>query len=156
MDTDGGRDLTMGKILAVCLSEKTGTLKLPIPVGNLIADMGLEGDAHAGTGRQVSLICLESLRKMEAKGLEVKFGMFAENLVVEGMRIEDVEMGQRYVLPSGARLEVSGIGKVCHSRCAIYDQVGDCIMPREGFFARVVQGGEVKAGDVLRRDSVRP
>jgi MOSC domain-containing protein YiiM len=141
----------MSVIAAVCRSVAVGTVKAPIAAGTLVQDFGLEGDAHAGTERQVSLLCRDSVRKMEGKGADLPPGVFAENLLVEGLRIEDVRVGQEYRLPSGAALEVTRIGKTCHSGCAIKRLVGDCIMPREGFFARVTKGGEVRPGDELTR-----
>ncbi|MHC4601118.1 MAG: MOSC domain-containing protein [Planctomycetota bacterium] len=139
----------MPKIVAVCISTQTGTRKKPASVGRLVRDQGLEGDAHAGTPRQVSLLSSQSIEKMRAKGLAVEYGMFAENLVVDGLAVEDVAIGQVYVLPSGAVLQVTVIGKPCHSPCEIFRAVGDCVMPREGIFARVLEGGEVRAGDPL-------
>ncbi|MHC5036378.1 MAG: MOSC domain-containing protein [Planctomycetota bacterium] len=141
----------MGSIVAVCLSAEKGTQKAPVHEGRLVEHWGLEGDAHAGSEREVSFLCESSIRKMAAKGLSVKYGMFAENFVLEGIGIEEVAVGQRYRLPSGAVLEVTRIGKPCHSPCEIFREVGDCIMPREGFFARVVSGGEVKPGDAIDR-----
>jgi MOSC domain-containing protein YiiM len=139
----------MPVIAAVCRSERTGTVKEPVKAGRLVADFGLEGDAHAGTERQVSLLCRDSVRKLEGRGVDLPPGVFAENLLVDGLRIEQVQVGQAYALPSGALLEVTRIGKTCHSACAIRTLVGDCVMPREGFFARVAKAGEVRPGDSL-------
>ena len=137
-----------GRIVAVCLSPKKGTSKSPVPCGHLRADFGLEGDAHAGTpGRQVSLLCLVSIDKMRAKGIELAPGDFAENLTVEGCAAGDFAPGIRIALQQGPLLEVTQIGKQCHSGCAIRKLVGDCVMPREGVFARVVKGGDVSPGD---------
>ncbi|MHC4780439.1 MAG: MOSC domain-containing protein [Planctomycetota bacterium] len=141
--------MTTARILSICLSSRTGIRKDPVPKGRLVRDHGLEGDAHAGTSRQVSLLSVKSINKMRAKGLEIEHGMFAENLVVEGLTIEDVEVGRVLHLPSGAALEVTTIGKTCHSRCQIFKTMGDCVMPREGFFARVLEGGDVHPGDPL-------
>jgi TatD DNase family protein len=139
----------MPKIVSVCLSKETGTCKEPVSMGRLIRDLGLEGDAHAGSPRQVSLLSVQSIEKMKAKGLIVEHGMFAENLVVDGLTFEDVAVGQVLHLSSGASLQITNIGKVCHSRCEIFRTVGDCVMPREGMFARVLEGGEVRPGDSL-------
>lgn len=134
--------------MAVCLSEARGTLKKPVGRGVLVEDFGLEGDAHGGTAeRQVSLLCNSSIEKMRGKGVELSPGDFAENLTVEGCEIGDFEPGGKIRLAGGALLEVTQIGKECHSDCAIRRQIGDCVMPREGVFARVVEGGEVAAGD---------
>jgi MOSC domain-containing protein YiiM len=139
-----------GRIVAVCLSHEKGTSKNPVPSGRLMADFGLEGDAHAGTpSRQVSLLCVESIDKMRAKGVELAPGNFAENLTVEGCAVGDFAPGARIALQQGPLLEVTQIGKECHSGCAIRKLVGDCVMPREGVFARVVKGGDVAPGDTL-------
>ena len=143
-----------GKILAVCTSEKKGVRKKNIGRGVLAAEHGLEGDAHAGKWhRQVSLLAMESIQKMVEKGLKVGPGDFAENLTTEGLDLPALPVGtQVRVLHQGlpgALLEVTQIGKVCHSHCAIYEMAGDCVMPREGIFVRVLQGGEVEVGDRL-------
>lgn len=143
----------MPRIVAVCQSAKCGTVKTPVDEGFLVEDHGLRGDAHAGTGRQVSLLCTESVRTMEGRGVDLPPGVFAENLLVEGMRAADVAVGQIFALPSGARLEVTQIGKPCHQGCEIRRIVGDCVMPREGFFVRVLTGGAVRAGDALERET---
>lgn len=140
----------MGKILAVCISEKTGERKKNIGQGNLVVEHGLEGDAHAGAWhRQVSLLAMESIRKMQEKGLQVDVGDFAENITTEGIDLVSLPVGTRLRLGPAAVVEVTQIGKKCHSRCAIYEQAGDCIMPREGIFVRVLQGGQVKVGDSI-------
>ena len=137
-----------GHIVAVCLSDRKGTGKKPVSAGRLVEDFGLEGDAHAGTpGRQVSLLCLNSIEKMRARGADIGFGDFAENLTVTGCESADFRIGAVLNLQRGPVLEVTQIGKQCHTGCAIREIVGDCVMPREGIFARVVRGGEVRAGD---------
>ncbi len=136
--------------MTVCLSTRKGVSKEPIGAGRLIAEHGLEGDAHAGTpGRQVSLLCASSIEKMRAAGAQVGPGDFAENLTIEGCDIAQFRVGSVIRLERGPVLEVTQIGKQCHEGCAIRKLVGDCVMPREGIFARVVQGGEVAAGDTL-------
>ena len=143
-----------GKVAEVCISTRKGEPKTPVGRGRLVEGHGLEGDAHAGTHRQVSLLCQESIHKIRRMGLEVGPGDFAENLTVGGLGAEDFEPGDRIRIHGpaagrGALLEVTQIGKECHSGCAIRDAVGDCVMPREGIFARVVRGGTIQVGDVL-------
>ncbi len=153
----GGKrgDYRAGRVVAVCLSEVKGQRKQPCLQGALRVDHGLEGDAHAGDPvRQVSLLARESIDKMRAKGLEVNPGDFAENLTTEDLDLLGLEPGSRLELGGGALLEVTQIGKECHDRCAIYYQAGDCVMPREGIFARVLRGGAVRPGDSIWR-SVR-
>lgn len=146
-----------GVLRAISLSERRGVKKSNVPEAELRPDWGIVGDAHAGVWhRQVSLLAVESIEKMRRLGAEVEPGDFAENLTVEGLDLLHLEVGER--LTCGvALLEVTQIGKKCHSRCAIFEAVGDCVMPREGVFARVVCGGRVKVGDqvvVLPRVSV--
>ena len=141
----------MAKIIAVCKSEKKGTKKEAVKEGLLKDDFGLVGDAHADccTHRQVSLLAVESIDKMRALGLELKPGDFAENLTTEGLDLVSLPVGTRISVGEQAVLEVTQIGKECHTRCAIYKQVGKCIMPEEGVFARVIRGGPVNAGDPI-------
>jgi len=138
----------MGKILAVCTSENTGERKKNIGEGMLVAEHGLEGDAHAGDWhRQVSLLAIESIKKMQDKGLDVGPGDFAENLTTEGIDLVSLPIGTNLKIGPEALGEVTQIGKKCHARCAIYYQAGDCVMPREGIFIRVLKGGRVRVGD---------
>lgn len=140
----------MGKIVAVCTSKKTGERKKNVGEGMLVPDHGLPGDAHAGSWhRQVSLLALESIRKMQEKGLDVGPGDFAENITTEGIELTTLPLSTKLRLGSEAIGEVTQIGKECHVRCAIYHQAGDCVMPREGIFIRVVRGGPVKVGDPI-------
>ena len=140
----------MGKILAVCISEHKGERKKNIGQGVLIENHGLEGDAHAGDWhRQVSLLAIESIKKMQEKGLDVGPGDFAENLTTEGIDLISLPIGTKLKIGEQAVGEVTQIGKECHSRCAIYYQAGDCVMPREGIFIRVLQGGPVKVNDSI-------
>lgn len=114
----------------------------------LVADYGLEGDAHAGPWhRQVSLLAMESIEKMRYLGLTVGPGDFAENLTTRGIDLVNLPVGTKLRLGAGAVAEVTQIGKVCHRRCAIYYQAGDCLMPREGIFVAILQGGTVQVGD---------
>ncbi|MFC2003686.1 MOSC domain-containing protein, partial [Chloroflexota bacterium] len=128
------------------------TKKEAIAEGVLRQDYGLVGDAHADsdTHRQVSLLAVESISKMQRLGLEVGCGDFAENITSEGVDLVSLPVGTRLLIGDEAILEITQIGKECHTRCAIYRQVGKCIMPTEGMFARVIEGGVVKAGDAIR------
>lgn len=139
----------MGTIRAICISELKGTQKHEVEEIRLFPDWGMEHDAHAGRWhRQVSLLSLEKIEAFRARGAQVDFGAFGENLVVEGFDFRALPVGTRF--RSGeVVLEMTQIGKECHSHCAIYAQVGDCIMPREGVFARVLSGGTLRRGDVL-------
>lgn len=139
----------MSKIKAICISEKKGTQKHPVDSANLVEDWGIEGDAHAGHWhRQVSLLSFEKVEAFRARGARVDFGAFGENLVVEGFDFRTLPVGTRFQC-GGVLLEMTQIGKECHAHCAIYQVMGDCIMPREGVFARVIQGGELHVGDEL-------
>jgi MOSC domain-containing protein YiiM len=144
-----------GAVVSINLSFSKGVRKEPAGSGTLLEETGLEGDAHAGFGhRQVSLLAIESIDKMKDLGLDVGPGDFAENVTTSGVDLASLPIGTRLRLGE-ALLEVSQIGKVCHSRCAIFEQAGDCVMPREGIFARVLAGGNVRTGDpveVLRKE----
>ena len=138
----------MAEVIAVCTSPEKGQRKKNIGESMLIKNMGLENDAHAGFAhRQVSLLAEESIAKMLGKGLDVGPGDFAENLTTRGIDLPNLPIGTRLQIGSDAVLRVSQIGKECHDRCAIYYQAGDCVMPREGIFAEVLQEGKVKVGD---------
>lgn len=139
----------MARVLAVCLSEKKGTVKEAVGRGQVRENFGFVGDAHADskTHRQVSLLAVESIDKMRAKGFELSYGSFAENITVEGLDLAALPVGTRLSIGSEVLLEISQIGKECHKGCAIREQIGDCVMPREGVFARVIRGGPVKDGD---------
>lgn len=152
----------MGQIVAVCISEKKGVPKEEKGCGYLQASFGLKDDAHGGDWhRQVSLLAQESIDKMKEKGLTLSPGAFAENLITKGLDLVSLPIGTQLLVGDTALLEVTQIGKECHTRCAIYEMTGDCIMPREGIFARVLCSGPVSAGDVIgiknvpinRRDS---
>ena len=138
-----------GIIKAICISEKRGTAKTEVAKARLIEDFGIEGDAHAGKWhRQVSLLSWESVEAFRARGVSVENGAFGENLLVAGIDFPSLPVGTR--LSCGdVVLEITQIGKECHSHCEIYKQVGDCIMPRKGVFAVVKQGGTLAVGDVL-------
>jgi MOSC domain-containing protein YiiM len=139
-----------GKVLSINISAKKGEKKSPVERVRII-EKGLEGDAHSGDWhRQVSLLADESIAKMRGKGIEINFGDFAENLTVQGIDLSNIDIGQRLQVGSAVVLEITQIGKECHQGCAIRQQVGDCVMPREGVFARVVKGGEVIVGDEVK------
>jgi len=139
-----------GTLVAVSVSETKGIRKQNRESAQLKPEWGIEGDAHAGDWhRQVSLLAQESIEKMRAMGLEVSAGDFAENLTTRGIDVPRLSIGDR-VAVGAVELEITQIGKECHTRCAIYQQAGDCVMPKEGVFARVLKGGTVKPGDRIR------
>ncbi|HSR30975.1 MAG TPA: MOSC domain-containing protein [Anaerolineae bacterium] len=138
-----------GTVIAVCTSERKGIRKRNVEQAELRPNWGIVGDAHAADWhRQVSLLAWESIEKMRALGLKVNVGSFAENVTTRGLSLVDLPVGTRLRLGE-AQVEVTQIGKVCHERCAIYYQAGDCVMPREGIFVKVHRGGLVKVGDTV-------
>lgn len=140
-----------GRVLAVCISEKKGERKTPVASVELRPEHGIVGDAHAGEWhRQVSLLAIESIRKMQKMGLDVDTGDFAENITTEGVDLVSLPIGSQLKIGE-VLLEVTQIGKECHNRCAIYHQAGDCVMPKEGIFAKVLTNGVVKSGDVIEK-----
>ncbi len=151
------RSESAGRVVAVCISERKGTQKKDVGEAHLIEDYGIEvagptpiKDAHAGPGhRQVSLLALESANTMRARGLDIDSGDFGENIVTEGLNLKELSIGTRLRIGKESLLEITQIGKECHDRCAIYYQAGNCIMPREGIFARVLKGGTIRVGDVI-------
>jgi MOSC domain-containing protein YiiM len=138
-----------GKVVAVCISEKKGERKKPVREVSVLENHGIVDDAHAGDWhRQISLLAMESIRKMQAKGLDVTTGDFAENITTEGIDLPSLPIGTRLAI--GETLtEVTQIGKECHTRCAIYHQAGDCVMPREGIFVKVLRGGTIRCDDAI-------
>ena len=139
----------MAKIVAVCTSPQKGMRKKNVGQSNLLVDLGLEGDAHAGFAhRQVSLLAIESIEKMVKMGLDVGPGDFAENITTQGIDLVNLPIGTRFKMGE-AVLRVTQIGKECHNRCAIYYQAGDCVMPKEGIFAEVLKGGKVNVDDTI-------
>ena len=139
-----------GTISAISISATKGEKKSNIPSGRFIPGHGLDGDAHAGDWhRQVSLLGTESIAKIIAAGMDVHPGYFAENVTTTGICLWELPIGTHLQLGNTVRLEVTQIGKTCHQHCKIFQQVGDCVMPREGIFARVLQGGVVQVGDVV-------
>lgn len=139
----------IGSVVAVCTSETKGVPKKPVPAVEVTAGRGIEGDAHAADWhRQVSLLGIESIEKMRRLGASVSPGDFAENVTTSGIALLSLPIGARIEVGE-VLLEVTQIGKECHARCAIYRQVGDCVMPREGIFARVLRGGSIRPGDAV-------
>lgn len=148
--SDEGNGKTMAKIKAICISKQRGTAKYPVCQARLIENWGIEGDAHAGHWhRQVSLLSQEKVDAFRMAGGVVGDGAFGENLLVEGIDFAKLPVGTRFLLGE-VILELTQIGKECHNHCAIYQRVGDCIMPREGVFAKVIRGGELKVGDEMQ------
>lgn len=140
----------MGKVLSVCISDVRGVAKHPVESLHLIPDHGIEGDAHAGNWhRQVSLLAQESVDTLQSKiTLKLKPGDFAENVLTEGIELKSLPIGTRLKMGT-AMGEVTQIGKECHNDCAIRRQVGDCVMPREGIFVRILEEGILKPGDTI-------
>lgn len=136
-----------GKILAISISEKKGMKKHNVGSALLKEGFGIVGDAHGGSSRQVSLLAQESIEKMKKKGLNVGAGDFAENITTQGLDLCSLKIGDKLKINKDVILEITQIGKVCHTRCNIYYQAGDCVMPKEGIFGRVLQDSIIKVGD---------
>lgn len=138
-----------GRVISINISDKKGVRKKPVAEAVVSTEFGIEGDAHASSGwhRQVSLLAAESIAKMRDAGLDVHPGDFAENITTEGIDLLGLPLGARVTIGSEMVGEVSQIGKECHTRCAIYYQAGDCVMPKEGIFIRVIRGGRIRTGD---------
>jgi MOSC domain-containing protein YiiM len=139
------------KIISINISPKKGMRKKPVDSAVLKENFGIEDDAHASDKwhRQVSLLATESIKKIQDKGVDVGPGDFAENITTEGVTLYTLPIGTKMTIGQDIELEVSQIGKVCHDRCAIYEQAGDCVMPREGIFVKVIKGGTIKTGDEI-------
>jgi len=139
-------------IISINISDKKGVRKKPVDAVVLKENFGIENDAHASGEwhRQVSLLAIESIQKMQEKGLDVGPGDFAENITTQGIDLVSLPIGTRMMIGEDAEAEVSQIGKVCHNRCAIYHQAGDCVMPKEGIFVKVLKGGTIKKGDEIK------
>ena len=138
------------KVVAVCTSANKGERKKPVALAEVMENHGIVGDGHSGEWhRQISLLAIESIRKMQEKGLVVGAGDFAENITTEGIDLPSLPLGTRLAIGDTVT-EVTQIGKVCHTRCAIYYQAGDCVMPREGIFVKVIQGGTIKKDDEIK------
>jgi MOSC domain-containing protein YiiM len=142
----------MASVIAVCRSVAKGVSKTPVASAVFKVGVGLEGDAHAGGDvvREVSLLALESIGKMNSGGREFKPGDFAENITTRGIDLASLPVGTRLLAGSDVTLEITQIGKKCHSGCAIFKEVGNCIMPKEGVFARVITGGTIRPGDEIQ------
>ena len=139
----------MGKVIAICTSPAKGTQKTRIEEGTFIEDFGLEGDAHAGKWhRHVSLLSFDKIEDFRARGAEVEDGAFGENLVVQGIDFATLPIGTKFGC-NDVVLELTQIGKECHSGCAIFKKMGECIMPKQGVFTRVLHGGVIHPGDEL-------
>lgn len=139
----------MGIIRGICTSDIRGIQKTEVPEADIQVDWGIVGDAHGGKWhRQISLLSLEKINEFRAKGAEVEYGAFGENLIVEGYDFRNLPVGSRFCIGEVV-LEMTQIGKECHSHCQIYQKMGECIMPREGVFAQVITGGHIKVGDVI-------
>ncbi len=140
------------KIISINVSEKKGERKKAVDSAVLKDNYGIEGDAHASDKwhRQVSLLGTESIKKMTDKGLDVGPGDFAENITTVGVDLPNLPVGTKMTIGEDIEVEVSQIGKLCHNRCAIYEQAGDCVMPREGIFVKVLKGGTIKTGDKIK------
>lgn len=140
------------KIISINISPKKGMRKKPVDSVVIKENYGIESDAHASEKwhRQISLLALESIKKMQDLGLKVGPGDFAENITTEGIVLMTLPIGTKMTIGEDVEVEVSQIGKLCHARCAIYEQAGDCVMPREGIFVKVLKGGTIKKGDEIR------
>jgi len=140
---------TKGQVRAISISKEKGIPKTNVPEADLQAGLGVVGDAHADGGhRQVSLLAAEEIDRMREKGASVSPGEFAENITTQGLDMRALKVGSRLRV-GAAEIRVTQLGKQCHGRCAIYQRVGDCIMPREGIFARVITSGRIKVGDII-------
>jgi MOSC domain-containing protein YiiM len=138
------------RIVSIAVSNKKGTRKTQVESAELCVNHGVIGDAHAGTWeRQVSFLAVERIEECRTRGLDVTFGDFAENVATEGIDWKKIPLGSCFRLGDCAVVEITKIGKECHKKCAIYYQAGDCIMPREGVFARVLAGGRIRCGDPI-------
>jgi MOSC domain-containing protein YiiM len=137
------------KVVSINISDTKGVRKKPVVEALIRTDYGIEGDAHSSSEwhRQVSLLALESIKKMQEMGLDVHPGDFAENITTEGIDLLSLPVGTRLQIGDAIIGEVSQIGKECHTRCAIYHQAGDCVMPKEGIFIKVIHGGKIRKGD---------
>ena len=139
----------MGVIKGICISEKRGTQKKLVGSAELVKEWGIQDDAHAGDWhRQVSLLSFDKIEEFRKSGAEVDFGAFGENIIVEGYDFRTLPVGTKFQVGT-AVLEMTQIGKECHSHCQIYQKMGDCIMPREGVFTKVIEGGKIRIGDEL-------
>ena len=140
----------MGEVMGICISKKRGTAKVEVEEANLIEDFGIEHDAHAGNWhRQVSLLSFETREAFKARGAEIDDGAFGENIIVSGIDLIHLPVGTQ-IKSGDVLLEVTQIGKECHSHCEIYHRMGECIMPTNGIFTRVLHGGKLKKGEQIK------
>ena len=140
----------MGEVMGICISKKRGTAKVEVEEANLIEDFGIEHDAHAGNWhRQVSLLSFETREAFKARGAEIDDGAFGENIIVSGIDLIHLPVGTQ-IKSGDVLLEVTQIGKECHSHCEIYHRMGECVMPTNGIFTRVLHGGKLKKGDQIK------
>jgi hypothetical protein len=148
--SDGEMFLVKGRVISINISDKKGIRKKPVNEAEIVTDFGIKGDAHASRKwhRQISLLALESIAKMQDRGCNVKPGDFAENITTEGINLVGLPIGTPMNI-GNVSVEVSQIGKECHTKCSIYNQAGDCIMPKEGIFVKVIKGGTIKQGDSI-------
>jgi MOSC domain-containing protein YiiM len=144
----------IGKIVSVNISENKGMRKIPVNEARVIAGHGIEGDAHASGKwhRQVSLLAIESINKMQRMGLDVGPGDFAENITTEGIDLMSMPVGTKTTIGNSVETEITQTGKQCHTRCEIFRQAGDCVMPKEGIFVRILRGGTLRKGDPITCD----
>ena len=145
-------DIINARVVSINISDKKGARKKAVNSAMLKENYGIERDAHASEKwhRQISLLARESIKKMQAKGLQVSSGDFAENITTVGVDLPSLQDKTKMAVRDDIELEVSQIGKLCHNRCAIYHQAGDCVMPREGIFVKVIKGGTIKVGDEIK------
>ena len=141
---------TKGRVRAISVSKQKGSPKTNVPAADLQADHGIVGDAHAGSGhRQISLLAGESIDALRAEGVEIAPGDFAENITTEGLDMRALKVGSKLRVGAHVELELTQLGKTCHGRCQIFERLGDCIMPRDGIFARVASPGRINVGDAI-------
>lgn len=141
---------TKGVLKGICISKKRGTAKYPVKTAKIVKDWGIEGDAHGGKWhRQISLLAMEKIKAFREKGAEIDLGAFGENLIVEGFELRELPVDSEIRIGNSVKLKVTQIGKECHSHCDIYKRMGDCIMPREGIFAEVLEEGVIKVNDTV-------
>ena len=147
--------LTSGRIKAISISKKKGCKKKNVRTAILKKGLGMVGDAHAGSERQISLLAEESIKRIRDKGLDVRSGDFAENITTSGIDLKGLKIGDRLKIGKNALLEITQIGKTCHNRCNIYYEAGDCVMPKEGLFARVLKGGQIRLEDKMEIECIK-
>ena len=143
-------DQKKGVVRGICISKKRGTAKYPVETAKIVPDWGIEEDAHGGKWhRQISLLALEKIEAFREQGADVDFGAFGENLIIEGFDLRNVPVDSEIRIGDTVRLKVTQIGKECHSGCAIFKKMGECIMPKQGVFTKVLHGGVIHPGDEL-------